>query len=166
VIDEAERSIHDALCVIRCLVKKRAVIVGGGAPEIEVALRLSEYAATVTGVQSYVLAAFAEALEVIPFTLAENAGLSPIATVTELRAAHKNGEISAGINVRKGCITDIKEENVVQPLLVNMSAVSLATEVSVFIGFLEKFLVRSAHLAYALQTVRSILKVDDIINTI
>ncbi|CAD7080020.1 unnamed protein product [Hermetia illucens] len=143
VLDEAARSLHDALCVIRCLVKKRALIAGGGAPEIEMALQLAAYAQTVEGADAYCFRAFAEALEVIPSTLAENAGLNPIATVTELRNRHAQGEKNAGINVRKGAITDILAENVVQPLLVSTSAITLASEL-----------------------VRSILKIDDIVNTI
>jgi len=78
--------------------------------------------------ESYCFAAFAEALEVIPTTLAENAGLNPITMVTELRNRHANGERSAGINVRKGVISNILEENVLQPLLVSTSAIELATE--------------------------------------
>ncbi|XP_012494637.1 PREDICTED: T-complex protein 1 subunit delta [Propithecus coquereli] len=101
VIEEAERSIHDALCVIRCLVKKRALIAGGGAPEIELALRLTEYSRTLSGMESYCVRAFADAMEVIPSTLAENAGLNPISTVTELRNRHAQGEKTTGINVRK-----------------------------------------------------------------
>lgn len=143
VLEEADRSIHDALCVIRCLVKKRALIAGGGAPEIEMALQLAAYAETLEGVDAYCFRGFADALEVIPSTLAENAGLNPIATVTELRSRHAQGEINAGINVRKGAITDILKEDVVQPLLVSTSSITLATE-----------------------TVRSILKIDDILNTI
>ncbi len=119
----------------------RALIAGGGAPEIELSIRLSEYANTLTGMEQYCFRQFAEALEVVPYTLAENAGLNPIATVTELRNRHAKGEITAGINVRKGAITDILEENVVQPLLVSISAVTLASE-----------------------TVRSILKIDDIVS--
>ncbi|XP_044732525.1 T-complex protein 1 subunit delta [Chrysoperla carnea] len=142
VLEEAARSLHDALCVIRCLVKKRALIAGGGAPEIELAIRLANHAQTLEGVDAYCCRAYAEALEVIPSTLAENAGLNPIQTVTELRNRHAGGEITAGINVRKGAITNILEENVVQPLLVSISAITLATE-----------------------TVRSILKIDDIVNT-
>nr|XP_022334261.1 T-complex protein 1 subunit delta-like [Crassostrea virginica] len=141
VLEEADRSIHDALCVIRCLVKKRALIAGGGAPEIELSLQLNDYANTLTGMEQYCFRAFAEALEVIPITLAENAGLNPIATVTELRNKHSEGEKTAGINVRKGAITNILEENVVQPLLVSTSAIHLATE-----------------------TVKSIMKIDDIVN--
>lgn len=140
VLEEAERSLHDALCVIRCLVKQKALIAGGGAPEIELALQLASQAQLTEGIDSYCLRAYANALEVIPFTLAENAGLNPIQTVTELRSRHAQGEASAGINVRKSCITNILEENVVQPLLVSTSAITLATE-----------------------TVRSILKIDDIV---
>ncbi|ERE86655.1 T-complex protein 1 subunit delta [Cricetulus griseus] len=140
VIEEAERSIHDALCVIRCLVKKRALIAGGGAPEIELALRLTEYSRTLSGMESYCVRAFADAMEVIPSTLAENAGLNPISTVTELRNRHAQGEKTTGINVRKGGISNILEEMVVQPLLVSVSALTLATE-----------------------TVRSILKIDDVV---
>lgn len=82
VLEEAGRSLHDALCVVRSLVKKRYLICGGGSPEIEISLRLSEYSETVQGQSSYCIKAFAEALEVIPFTLAENAGLHPIGIVT------------------------------------------------------------------------------------
>jgi len=140
VLEEAERSIHDALCVIRCLVKKRGLIAGGGAPEIELSLQLMQHAQTLAGMEQYCFRGFAEALEVIPFTLAENAGLNPIATVTELRNRHAQGEKTAGINVRKGAITNILEESVVQPLLVSTSAIHLSSE-----------------------TVRSILKIDDIV---
>jgi len=140
MLEEAERSIHDALCVIRCLVKKRGLIAGGGAPEIELSLQLMQHAQTLAGMEQYCFRAFAEALEVIPFTLAENAGLNPIATVTELRNRHAQGEKTTGINVRKGAITNILEESVVQPLLVSTSAIHLAAE-----------------------TVRSILKIDDIV---
>ncbi|KMS97523.1 hypothetical protein BVRB_5g126360 [Beta vulgaris subsp. vulgaris] len=140
VLDEAERSLHDALCVVRCLVSKRFLIAGGGAPEIELSRQLGAWAKSLQGMEGYCVKHFAESLEVIPYTLAENAGLNPIAIVTELRNKHAQGEINAGINVRKGQITNILEENVVQPLLVSTSAISLATE-----------------------CVRMILKIDDIV---
>merc|ERR1712227_1187877 len=143
VLEEADRSIHDALCVIRCLVKKRFLIAGGGAPETEVSRELAEHAKSLSGVESYCLRSFAEALEVVPLTLAENAGLHPITIVIELRNKHLLGETSAGINVMKGCISNMVTENVAQPLLVSTSAVTLASE-----------------------TVRSILKIDDIVNTV
>ncbi|PPQ71417.1 hypothetical protein CVT24_012235 [Panaeolus cyanescens] len=128
VVDECERSLHDALCVVRCLVKKRALIGGGGAPEIHVSRLLSQYAQSLKGMEAYCFGAYADALEVIPTTLAENAGLNPIAIVTELRNRHALGERNAGINVRKGLISNIIEEQVVQPLLVTTSAVELSTE--------------------------------------
>jgi len=142
ITEEADRSIHDALCVIRCLVKNKNMIAGGGAPETELSIKLSQYAATLSGIESHCIKAFAESLEIIPFTLAENAGLSPINIVTELRNRHSLGEVYAGINVKKSCITNITEENVLQPLLVSISAITLASE-----------------------TVRAILKIDDIVNT-
>lgn len=104
-------------------------------------MQLAAQAQLGEGLDSYCLRAYANALEVIPFTLAENAGLNPIQTVTELRNRHAQGELTAGINVRKSCISNILDENVIQPLLVSTNAITLATE-----------------------TVRSILKIDDIVS--
>jgi len=143
VLEEAARSLHDALCVVRCLVKERAVIAGGGAPEIELSVRLNQYALGLSGVEAYCYKAFAEALEVIPLTLAENSGMSAINAVTELRKLHAEGQKSAGLNVKKGAIANILDDNVVQPLLVTISVINLATE-----------------------TVASILKIDDVVNSI
>jgi T-complex protein 1 subunit delta len=140
VLDEAERSFHDALCVVRSLVKNPGIIPGGGAPEIELSQKLAEYSRSLGGVDSLVVRAFADALEVIPYTLAENAGLSPIVVVTELRNRHIKGEKEAGINVRKGICDNMLTENVIQPALVTQSALRLATEV-----------------------VRMILKIDDLV---
>ncbi len=83
------------------VLRVRALIAGGGAPEIEVAVRLMEYAQTLSGMEAYCVRGYAEAMEVIPSTLAENAGLHPIGVVTELRKRHSNGEKTTGINVRK-----------------------------------------------------------------
>lgn len=142
LLDETERSIHDALCVVRSLVKKKALIAGGGAPEMEVNLKLNQWSRTVGGVNAVCIEHFAEALEIIPYTLAENAGMQAVEIVTKLRAAHAAGEKYAGINVRKGCISNIFDEQVVQPLLVSTSSIKMATE-----------------------TVRMILKIDDIVIT-
>lgn len=121
VVDKTERSLHDALCVVRCLVKKwyvelsdvvkhtheivlnvnRALIGGGGSAEIHASSLLSKYALSLKGVESYCFQAYADALEVIPSTLAENAGLNPIAIVTELRSRHAIGQRHAGINIRE-----------------------------------------------------------------
>jgi len=82
VIDEAERSLHDALCVIRSLVKSKSLITGGGSAEVEIAHRLLEHQNTLKGLDAIIFRAYAEALEIIPFTLAENAGMNPINVVT------------------------------------------------------------------------------------
>lgn len=141
VLAEAERSLHDAFCVVRSLVKKRFLIVGGGAPEVYLSQELVKFANTISGEAQFCIRAFAEALEVIPFTLAENAGLDGVEIVTELRKRHKAGKFKSGINVRKGCIDDdLSKEKVVQPLLVTLSAIALASE-----------------------TVRMILKIDDMV---
>jgi T-complex protein 1 subunit delta len=141
ILDETERSIHDALCVVRCLVKRRFLIAGGSAPEVEMSLRLQEYADTLHGAESFCIRAFAEALEVIPSTLAENAGLHPISIVTKLRSVHNSPSgKNMGINVKRGDVSDMVAESVLQPLLVTLSAITLATE-----------------------TVRMILKIDDIV---
>ena len=101
VLDEADRSLHDALCCIRCLAHKRFLIAGGAAPEVEVTTQLARWAKTLQGMEAYCVRAFAEALEVVPYTLAENAGLNPIAIVTELRQLHAEGHKYHGINVKK-----------------------------------------------------------------
>ncbi|GJN88714.1 hypothetical protein Rhopal_001680-T1 [Rhodotorula paludigena] len=128
VLAESERSLHDALCVVRCLVKKRFLIVGGGAPEIECSRRLAEYARTLKGPEAYCFEAYSEALEVVPVTLAENAGLNGVALVTELRNRHAKGERTAGIDAKRGTVTNMADEAVLQPLLVNSSAVELSAE--------------------------------------
>ena len=140
VLDETERSLHDALCVVRSIIKRKAMVPGGSAPETEIAVKLTELANKTQGFKSYCFKAFAEALEVIPYTLAENAGLKPVEIVTELRNKHKNGEKYAGINVKKGIISNMFDQKVIQPSLVTISALKLATEV-----------------------VRMILKIDDIV---
>lgn len=128
VLDEAERSLHDALCVIRCLVQQPYLIPGGAAPEMEIAYQLSKWAVTLSGMESYAVRDFAEALEVIPYTLAENAGLNPIHIVSQLRSLHAQGQNTMGINVKKGTVTNMREQKVIQPLLVTRSAIELATE--------------------------------------
>jgi len=129
VLGEAERSLHDALCVVRCLVKKAKLIVGGGSPEVELCLRLKKWASeSCQGIEGYCIEAFAEALKIIPYTLAENAGLHPIKIVSELEQKHRQGEMYSGINVKRASVSDMWEEQVIQPCLVTTSAVNLATE--------------------------------------
>jgi len=104
------------------------MIAGGGAAETEASLRLHKYSQELTGTDAYCFQAFADALEVIPYTLAENAGMKPIDVVTELRKQHAEGIKGAGINVKKGKVSNMYELNVVQPLMVSTSAIQLATE--------------------------------------
>jgi T-complex protein 1 subunit delta len=128
VLSEAERSLHDAQCVVRCFFKKRFMIAGGGAAETEAALRLHKYSQELTGTDAYCFRAFADALELIPYTLAENAGMKPIDVVTELRKQHAEGVRDAGINVKRGEVSNMHDLNAVQPLMVSTSAIQLATE--------------------------------------
>ncbi|UKJ87762.2 T-complex protein 1 delta subunit [Theileria orientalis] len=128
MLDEAERSLHDALCVVRCLVKRRSILPGGGAPEMEVSNRLSQWAMTLEGVSQVCVKEFAEALEIIPYTLAENAGLYPLSVISELRSLHVKGGSNYGINIKKNDVSDMLEDNIIQPLLVTLSAIKLATE--------------------------------------
>lgn len=118
----------------------RALLAGGGAPEIEIAQQLSARSRLLTGTEAICWKAFADALEVIPTTLAENAGLNSIKVVTDLRHRHAQGEKMAGVSIKIGGVKDnIADESVLQPLLVSTSAIELAAE-----------------------TVKMILRIDDI----
>jgi T-complex protein 1 subunit delta len=147
ILDEAERSLHDAMCVIRCLVKKRALLPGGGAPEMAVSTQLAQMSTTANYPDSICFKAFADALEIIPVTLAENAGLNSIKVVTELRARQAKGETNLGVSIKRGGVgvmggedkSSTSGEGVMQPLLVSTSAIELASE-----------------------TVKMILRIDDI----
>lgn len=113
IVDEAERSLHDALCVVRCLVKKRAIVPGGAAVEMEIAQKLISYSKTVFGTDQYCMRAYAEALELVPYTLAENAGLDPIHFVTQQRKAHKDGKKYSGLNVKKNKVANMVDSKVI-----------------------------------------------------
>ena len=140
ILDETERSLHDAHCAIRSIVKKKALLAGGGAAETEIAVKLAQAARELTGTEAICWKAFADAMEVVPTTLAENAGLNSIRVVTELRHRHAQGQRNAGVSIKSGGgKNDISEENVLQPLLVSTSAIELAAE-----------------------TVKMILRIDDI----
>ncbi len=128
IVDEAERSIHDALCVSRDVVEEPKIVAGGGAPELEAARVLKEYAGTLPGREQLAVMCFAEALEAVPTTLAENAGLDPIDIISELRARHEKGEVWAGIEAHKGKVTDMKKIGVFEPLVVKKQIIKSATE--------------------------------------
>jgi len=132
-VDEAERSLHDALCVVRDVVQEPKILAGGGAPEIEVAKALRDYAQSLPGREQLAVQSFAESLEVIPIALAENAGLDPIDILSELRAKHEKGEIWAGVDVFSGKIKDMRELNVYEPLAVKRQVIKSATEAATMI---------------------------------
>ncbi len=133
VVDEAERALHDALRVVGVAIEDEKLVAGGGSPEVELALRLREYAGTLTGREQLAVSKFAEALEVIPRTLAENAGLDPIDMLVEMRSQHEKGKKTAGLNVFTGKVVDMWKEGVVEPLRVKTQAIDSATEAATMI---------------------------------
>ncbi len=133
VVDEIERSLEDAIGVVRVSIEDGKIIAGGGATAAEIALRLRTYASTIGGREQIAIEAFANAMEVIPRTLAENAGLDPIDTLIELRKAHAKGRKTAGINVYTDKIVDMRKENVIEPLRVGVQAISSATDAAIMI---------------------------------
>ncbi|MCW4008736.1 MAG: thermosome subunit beta [Candidatus Bathyarchaeota archaeon] len=129
VVDEAERSLHDALCVVRNSIEDGKIVAGGGAPEAEVARQLRKYAPQVGGREQLAIEAFADAIEAIPLTLAENAGLDPIDTMVTLRAEHEKPENKHfGIEVTTGKIKNMFDLQVLEPLRVKQQVVKSATE--------------------------------------
>ncbi len=128
VVDELERGISDALDVVSQTIADGRVLAGGGAAEVELAARLRDYADSVTGREQLAVEAFADALELVPRTLAENAGLDPIDTLVDLRAAHEAGELRAGLDVFTGEVVDNFEAGVIEPLTAKYQALTSATE--------------------------------------
>ncbi len=128
VVDELERGMYDALRVTACAVEDGKYVAGGGAPEIELAMRLRDYAASIGGREQLAIPAFADAVEVIPRALAENAGLDPIDMLVALRSAHEAGNKNAGLDVFKGEPTDMLKAGVIEPLRIKTQAISSATE--------------------------------------
>nr|WP_276298421.1 thermosome subunit beta [Halomicroarcula sp. ZS-22-S1] len=128
VVDELERGVEDALDVVSATVANGKVLGGGGAPEVEVAARLRDFADSVEGREQLAVEAFADALEIIPRTLAENAGLNSIDTLVDLRSAHERGEVSAGLNVFSGDVENTLEAGVVEPEHAKRQAISSAAE--------------------------------------
>jgi chaperonin GroEL (HSP60 family) len=128
MIAEAERSLHDALCVIKDIIEEPKVVAGGSAPELEMSRVLKAYAETLPGREQLAVKIFAEALEAIAITLTENAGLDPIDILSELRSRHEKGETWAGIEVREGKIQDMSKMGVFEPLIVKKQIIKSATE--------------------------------------
>ena len=133
VVDELERSLEDATRVVGVAIEDGKVLPGGGAVHIELNLALKDYAASVGGREQLAIDAFADALDIIPRTLAENAGLDPINMLIDLRKAHKSKHRSAGVNVFTGKVEDMKKLNVIEPLRVDRQAIQSAMEAAVMI---------------------------------
>ncbi|MGN6822501.1 MAG: thermosome subunit beta, partial [Candidatus Nitrosocosmicus sp.] len=130
VVDEADRSVHDALMVTKDVLEKPFIVAGGGSPEAYVSNKLKEWTSTLTGREQLAAEKFAEALETIPITLAENAGMDTIDTMTELRSRQSKGSTWAGIDARGSRITDMNELDIVEPLSVKEQIIKSSTEVA------------------------------------
>ncbi len=128
IVDEAERSLHDGLCIVADVIEDNRIVAGGGAIEAELARRTRSYAATVGGREQLAIEAFADALESIPRALAENAGLDPIDIMVALRTAHERGKKWMGVDVFTGKTADMLEKGVIEPLSVKEQAIKSAVE--------------------------------------
>ncbi len=134
VVDEIERAVHDALCVVARCLEDGKVVPGGGAMEIELAKHLRKYSETVGGREALAVRAFANALEIIPQSLAENAGMDAVDTLVELRAAHARPEGKyMGVDVFGGKVGDMRELSVYEPLRVKLQAIKSASEAAIMI---------------------------------
>ena len=130
VVDEAERSLHDALMVTKDVIERPFIVAGGGSPESYVAGKLREWSSTLSGREQLAADKFAESLEVIPLALAENAGMDPIDTLTELRSKQAKGSKWSGIDARSAKIVDMSKLDIVEPLSVKEQIIKSATEVA------------------------------------
>ena len=133
VVDEADRSIHDALMVVKDVIEKPSIVGGGGAPESFVASHLKDWADSFDGREQLAIKKYAEALESIPLTIAENAGMDPIDTMVNLRAQQSQGHKWTGIDAKKGKIADMFSQDIVEPLIVKEQIIKSATEAACMI---------------------------------
>ena len=133
VVDEVERSVHDALMVVKDVIENPLIVAGGGAPETFAATKLRNWAKTLEGREQLAAEKFADAQETIPLTLSENAGMDPIDTLTVLRSKQMKGEKWTGIDVMKGKIANMKSSDIIEPLAVKLQIVSAAAEVACMI---------------------------------
>ena len=133
VVDEVERSLEDSTSVVAVAIEDGKVVTGGGSSATEIALGLRDQASSVGGREQIAIEAFADAMECVPRTLSENAGLDPIDMLIELRKEHKKGNKNAGVNVFTGKVADMKTENVIEPIRVGSQAISSATDAAVMV---------------------------------
>ena len=133
VVDELERGLHDALSVVKVALEDGKMTAGGGAAAIAISMALRDYAPSVGGREQMAIEAFANAIEIIPKTLSENAGLDPIDMMLEIRSAHKKGKKYAGINVLAGKVDDMLKNNVIEPLRVSKQEIEASSEAATMI---------------------------------
>jgi thermosome len=133
VIDEIERAIKDGLGDVASALKTRLVVAGGGAVEIELAKRLREFGSSLSGREQLAVEEFASALEFIPITLAENAGMDPIDVLTELKSLHDSGNKNAGLNLLENKISNVLDTRVIEPYKIKSQAINSASEVAAMI---------------------------------
>jgi len=133
VVDELERGLHDALFVVKVALEDGKMTAGGGAAATSVSMVLRDYAPSVGGREQMAIEAFANAMEVVPKTLAENAGLDPIDMTIEMRRTHKKGNKYAGIDVFNGKVSDMLKNNVIEPLRISVQEVQASTEAATLI---------------------------------
>ncbi len=133
VVAEADRALHDALSVVADVVVDGKYIAGGGASAMEIVQHLKSYASSVGGREQMAIDAYADAIEIVPKSLAENAGYDPINTLIDLRSAHSKKKRTAGINLKTGKVDDMIKLNVIEPLRVGTQAIDSATDVAIMI---------------------------------
>lgn len=133
VVDEAERAIKDALKVLAATVREGKIVAGGGAAEVEISTRLAKYAPKVGGREQLAIEAFARSLEIIPRSLADNAGLSAIDLLVKVKSEHEKGQKFAGIEVKRGTVTDMFKLGVIEPAKVKKQAIKSASEAAIMI---------------------------------
>ena len=133
VADEVERSLVDAWSVVRVAIEDGMMVTGGGSTAMEIAMQLRDYAASVGGREQIAIEAYASAMESIPRTLAENAGLDPIDVLIEMRKQHKTGKKYAGLNPYTGKVEDMKKLNVIEPYRIGKQAINSATDAAIMI---------------------------------
>ena len=133
VVDEVDRSIHDALMVVKDVVEKPSIVAGGGSPEAYLSTELNEWAGSYDGREQLAMKQYAEALEAIPLTIAENAGMDPIDTIIALRANQSSGKQTMGINAKEGKIGNMFSLDIVEPLVVKEQIIKSATEAACMI---------------------------------
>ena len=145
VTDEIERAIKDGLGDVAAVLKTGMIVAGGGAIEMELAKRLRNYGQSLSGREQLAVEEFANALEFIPVTLAENAGLDPIEFLTELKYKHENGEKHAGLNLFTNKVENTLEQGIVEPMKIKTQAIDSATEVSTMILRIDDVIAANNH---------------------